>query len=612
MANVPKDSDHRNSGFIEADSLDADKLAEAIEEQGRQKKERIREEAGAQYNAYRGKSLGDILIEADLLNAEDLGQAVQIQLKQGKRLRDVLAEQDMVTPEQLATALSIQLNMPLIDLKRHTVQPQALKLVSEETARKHLLIPLDIIDNVLYVVMADPTDIYAIEDIQAEAKMSVESLLGIPEQIEQAINVHFAKTSNRIEKQLNEYIPYELEQPEGPIDLEAILKSPIVKTFDLMVSMAIQERASDIHIEPHENRLRVRYRIDGILHDSASLPLSAHAALITRIKVMAGLDIAEQRRPQDGQFSVKSGTDVVDIRVATTGTIYGERATLRILGKESAFISLESLGFSNDSFNKYTQLLKSAYGMILVTGPTGSGKTTTLYASISNLDRHSYNIMTIEDPVEYQFDNLSQVQVNTKAGITFPTGLRTFLRHDPDIIMIGEIRDGETARLALQAAMTGHMVFSSVHANDSIGTIYRLIDLGAEPYLIASTLIGVVAQRMTRRICPHCRIPYEPSPEELAAYTAEMGEGDANFSTGKGCTFCNNTGYLGRIGVFEVLQISDPLRQMLVDNATAGEMKTQAIQEGLVTMRQDGMQKVKQGVTTPTEILRTVFSVGQR
>ncbi len=613
MADVSRDNTDQNLGnsFIEADLLGAEQLGEAIDGQEKRKKEKTRDVIAEQQKANRGKSLGDILLEADLLSAEELGHALDVQLKQGKSLREVLAEQDVVTPEQLATALSIQLNMPLIDLKRHTVQPEALKLISEETANKHMLIPLDIIENVLYVVMADPTDIYAIEDLQAEAKMSVEPMLGIPSQIEQAINLHY-NTTDEIAKQLSQFAPYQLGEAGGAIDLEAIAQSPIVQTFDLMVSQAIRDRASDIHIEPQESRVRVRYRIDGILHDSASLPLSAHSALITRLKVMAGLDIAEQRRPQDGQFSVKSGGQLVDIRVATTGTVNGERATLRILEKERSFIEMENLGFSDESFNKYNELLKSSYGMILSSGPTGSGKTTTLYASISRLDHNSLNIMTIEDPIEFHFKNLTQVQVNPKAGITFPTGLRTFLRHDPDIMMVGEIRDGETASLAAQAAMTGHLLFSSVHANDSISTIFRLMDLGVEPYLIASTLIGVVAQRMTRRICPHCRISFTPSPEEMDAYEAEMGKGETTFYMGKGCNLCNETGYLGRIGVFEVLHMSEDLRQMLVDNANAGEMKAQALREGLITMRYDGMQKVKEGITTPSEVIRSVFSVGQR
>jgi len=517
----------------------------------------------------------------------------------------------MVTPEQLATALSIQLNMPLIDLKRHTVQPNALHLLPEQLARKHTVIPLDIIEEVLLVVMADPTDIYAIEDLQAQAKMSVEPMLGVPSQIEQAIDLHYT-AGDAIERQLSQFAPYELTQAVGPVNLEAIARSPIAQTFDLLVSQAIKERASDIHVEPQEGRVRVRYRIDGILHDTATLPMSALSPLVSRIKVMAGLDIAEQRRPQDGQFSVRAEGRTVDIRVASVGTPTGERVTLRVLEKERTYIAMENLGFSPETLKAYHNMLKSSYGMILISGPTGSGKTTTLYASIGQLDRDAHNIMTIEEPIEYNFNNITQIQVNPKAGLTFHTGLRSFVRHDPDIIMIGEIRDGETAEIAGQSALTGHLVLSSVHANDGVSTIYRLIDLGIEPWLISATMIGVVAQRMIRCVCPHCKTSFEPSPEERAAYESEMGKDEVTFVSGKGCKFCNDTGYLGRTGVFEVMPFGEDLRQMLVDGVSAGEMKAQALEDGLITMHHDGMEKVKKGITTPAEVLRCVFSVGQR
>ncbi len=557
------------------------------------------------------RSLGDILVEADLLSAEELGRAIEIQLKQGKKLKDVLAEQEMITPEQLATALSIQLNIPLIDLKRHTIQPHALRLVPEEMCRKYTLIPLDIVDNFLVVVMADPTDIYAIEDLQAQAKMSVEPMLGIATEIEQAINLHY-RAAEEIEKQVSQFAEDGTVAPDTPIDLDSFARTPVVQTFELLVKQAVKDRASDIHIEPHENRLRIRYRIDGVLHDVASLPLSAHAALVSRLKVIAGMNIAEQRRPQDGQFSIIVDGRNIDVRAASTGTSRGERVTLRILEKERAFIPLEKLGFLPSALQRFQTMLKSTFGMILIGGPTGSGKTTTLYAAIGQMDRETRNIMTLEDPVEYRFNDITQVQVNPKAGITFASGLRAFMRHDPDIIMVGETRDGETAEIAAQAALTGHLVLSSIHANDSISTLYRLIDLGIERYLIAATLVGVVAQRMVRRLCPHCRVPYDPTPEELAAYQAEVGTEPKTFYKGKGCAMCSNTGYLGRIGVFETLIMSDELRQMLVNGATAGELKQQALKEGLITMRNDGMQKVKMDITTPSAVLDSVFAIGQR
>ncbi|MBM3132296.1 MAG: type II/IV secretion system protein, partial [Chloroflexi bacterium] len=545
------------------------------------------------------------------ISAEELGRALELQLKHGKKLKDVLAEQSMITPEQLATALSIQMNVPLIDLKRHSIQPQALRLIPEELARKYTLIPLDIVDNFLIVVMADPTDIYAIEDLQTQAKMSVEPMLGVAPEIEQAINLHY-RAAEEIEKQVSQFADNGGSLPETPVDLDSFARTPVVQTFELLVKQAVKDRASDIHIEPHENKLRIRYRIDGVLHDAASLPLSAHAALVSRVKVISGINIAEQRRPQDGQFSIIVDGRNIDVRVASTGTTYGERVTLRILEKERAFIPLEKLGFQPDALHRFETMLRSTFGMILIGGPTGSGKTTTLYASIAQMDRETHNIMTLEDPVEYRFNDITQVQVNPKAGITFANGLRSFMRHDPDTIMVGETRDGETAEIAAQAALTGHLVLSSIHANDSVSALYRLIDLGLERYLIAATLVGVVAQRMVRTICPHCRVPYKPTPEELVTYEAEMGKEPKTFYVGRGCQMCSNTGYLGRVGVFETMIMSDELRQMVVNSATAGDLKRQAMKEGLITMRHDGMQKVKKDITTPTAVLDSVFSIGQR
>lgn len=558
------------------------------------------------------QTLGDILVEADLLGAEQLGRALEIQLKQGKKLKDVLAEQEMVTPEQLATALSIQLNMPLIDLKRHTVQPQALKLIPEEIARKYTIIPLDIVDQMLITVMADPTDIYAIEDLQAQAKMSVEPMLGVMSEIEQAIDVHYrAGGTGRIEQKASQ-ISDTLRPVKGQPDIQDSTPTPITQTFELLVSQAVKDNASDVHIEPHETRLRIRYRVDGVLRDVASLPLNTQAALLSRLKVLAGMNIAEQRRPQDGQFSIEMEGRNVDIRAATTGTAYGERATLRILDRERVFIPLEDLGFLPDSIAKYQEMLKSSFGMILIGGPTGSGKTTTLYASLSQLDRDKKNIMTLEDPIEYRFQDISQVQVNPKAGITFARGLRAFMRHDPDIMMVGEIRDGETANMAGQAALTGHLVLSSIHANDSVSALFRLIDLGVEPYLIAATTIGIVTQRMVRKICPNCREPYQPPSEDLAAFEEHMESSQVSFTIGKGCSLCNNSGYSGRIGIYETMVMSNNIRQMLISNASAGDIKAQALKEGLVTMQNDGMQKVKLGITTIPEVLHSVFSIGEQ
>jgi general secretion pathway protein E len=547
-----------------------------------------------------------MLIEEKLITPEQLESALVILRQKGGKLSDILLKQGLVKAEQLAIVLSIQLNLPLIDLKRHTIQPQALRLIPEEMARKHALIPMDIVNDSLMVVMADPEDISTIEDIKAQAKMRVEVALGVRSDIERAININY-RSSNAIEKQVRQFTPTLEEKIDDISTLTA--RTPIAETLDLLVTQAVKDRASDVHIEPQGDRLRIRYRIDGILHDMFSFPLNIHSPLVSRVKILSEMDISEQRRPQDGQFSIKIGGNEVDIRTATMETPYGERVTLRILDKSLALFTLTELGFQPDVLKKYRAMLKSPLGMILVGGPTGSGKTTTLYASINELDRNERNIMTIEDPIEYSFMDINQTQVNAKAGITFAGGLRAIMRHDPDVILVGEIRDKDTVTTAIQASLTGHLVLSSIHANDAVGVLFRLMDLEAESASISTTLIGIVSQRMVRRICSNCRTTYKPDEEEVAAFNKEMGDEPVIFYQGMGCNLCANTGYRGRTGIFEFLVMSESIRKMLRSQAGAGEIKAQAIAEGLVTMKQDGMRKVKEGITSISEVTRSVFSI---
>ncbi len=554
------------------------------------------------------KSLGEILVESDLIYLDQLESALELQRSEGKDLGEVLIEQSLITPNDLAMALSIHLNMPLIDLKRHSPTPRALKKIPISTAKKHTLIPLDIVNDLLVVIMADPTDIRVIEDLQAQSRMRVEPALGVPSDIITAISLHY-RASADIEKKVQEFTVTDPRTVEA--ETEKFGQTAVTETIDLLISQAVRDRASDLHIEPQDNQLRIRYRIDGVLHDIDILPLSAKSPLLSSMKIMAGMNIAEQHKPQDGQFSITVDGRSVDIRAATAETIYGERATLRILDKSLSLIELNQLGFLPDTLTNYNEMLKSSFGMILMCGPTGSGKTTTLYASINQLDRSRCNIMTVEDPVEYRLDGINQIQINEKAGKTFATGLRSLMRHDPDIIMVGEIRDGETADIGCQAALTGHMVLSSVHANDTVGALFRLMDLDVEPYVISSSLVGIVAQRMIRRICPHCCSEFLPSPKELAAYEKEIGPDSTVFYHGTGCNFCNMTGYLGRVGIFEVLAMSENIREMVINRASAGDIRAAACTEGLVTMRHDGMIKVKQQITTPGEVLRGIFSLGQ-
>jgi type II secretory ATPase GspE/PulE/Tfp pilus assembly ATPase PilB-like protein len=552
------------------------------------------------------KTLGDRLIEEKLITPEQLQSAMAILQQQGGRLGDILIKQGLVKPEELAIILSIHLNLPLIDLKRHEVQPQALRLIPEEMARKHAIIPLDIVNDSLMVVMADPEDIRTIEDIKAQSKMRVEVALGVQSDIERAIDLKY-RSRSAIEKQVSQYAPTPDTKAE---DIEQIAaKTPVAETLDLLVAQAVKDRASDIHIEPQEDRLRIRYRIDGILHDMFSFPLNIHGPLLSRVKILSEMDISEQRRPQDGQFSVKMGGKEVDIRTATMETPWGERATLRILDRTLALFTLAELGFQPEILKKYQMLLRSPFGMILVGGPTGSGKTTTLYASVNELDRNELNIMTIEDPIEYSFMDINQTQVNAKAGLTFAGGLRAIMRHDPNVILVGEIRDKETVTTAVQAALTGHLVLSSIHANDAVGVLFRLMDLDADPASISSTLISVVSQRMVRRICTRCRAVYQPTEEERQALMSEMTPPIPIFYHGTGCNLCANTGYRGRTGIFEFLAMSENIRKMLRDHASASEIRKQAIAEGMVTMKQDGMRKAREGLTSISEVVRNVFAI---
>lgn len=557
------------------------------------------------------KRLGEMLIQAKLLTPEELERALELQRSNYKRLGDILVEQGMVSPENLAMTLSLHLNLPLIDLKRHKAQPDALRLIPEEMARKYRLMPLDIIDGALQVVMNDPGDIRVIEELTARAGMPVRPMVGVEPDIEAAIDLYY-KTSGEIEERITEIAPPPPieEVEEERLSAEAIAQAPIVRAVDLMLEQAVKDHASDIHLEPEEDSVRVRYRIDGILHDGLSLPKSAHASLISRIKIMAGMNIAERRRPQDGQFEAKVRGEEIFFRVATSDTAWGEMAVLRVLDRSVALLELSELGFQATSLDTYRRMLQSPFGMILVSGPTGSGKTTTLYASINQLNREELNIMTIEDPVEYNFRGINQIQVNRLADINFATGLRAIVRLDPDVILIGEIRDSETAETAVNAALTGHLVLSSVHSNDAVGALFRLLDLGVEPFLLVSAVIGVVAQRLVRCVCSRCHALAPPPPEERFAYEKEMGKTAPKLYYGEGCNFCAQTGYCGRTGVFEVLVVSEEIRRLLLKGASASEVKAQALKEGMVPMWRDGMMKVKEGITTPYEVMRNVYVLG--
>jgi general secretion pathway protein E len=545
------------------------------------------------------ESLAQILVRTGIISAEQMQSALQIVQKDGKTIDQVLVDQKFLTPGDLLTAISIQWRVPLIDLKRHRVHAEVLSLIPEQLARKYNVLPLDIIGGSLAIVMADALDVQAIDNIAAVTKMRIEPMMAAPDEVRSAIDRNY-KVGDTIKAE-------EEAETEGLISTEA--EAPVIHQLGVLIQQALKSRASDIHIVPQKDSLKIRYRIDGVLQDMASLPLSIHRALISRLKIMATMNITEQRRPQDGQFSISVDGQDVDVRVACGNTIYGEMAVLRLLAKSASLLDLSELGFLPSMLERYQLLLKLPFGMILFGGPTGGGKTTTLYASINRLNRMERNIMTIEDPVEYHLEGINQFQINPKADVRFDNSLRAFMRLDPDVILIGEIRDTETASIATQAALTGHLVLSSIHANDAVGVMFRLLDLGVEPFIVCSALAGTVAQRILRRVCTHCRKPYEPTTEELAAYKQEMGELPAQFYKGEGCNICADTGYLGRVAILEVLTVTEEVRRMLISGATADQIRKQAIKDGMVPLMHDGMLKVKDGITTVSEVLRSTFSI---
>ncbi len=553
------------------------------------------------------ESIGEVLVRIGLIDAGQMQEINQIAGQGDKKLEEVLVEEGLISPNDLVRALSIQLKVPLIDLKRHNISPEILKLLPEELARKYNVLPLDVIGNSLALVMGDTTDIATIGDIAAVTKMRIEPMMGFPDEIRGAIERNYGAGGGGGEEiTVLEAPPEEEVKPEQLLSEET--QAPAIRTLNRLILQAIRSRASDIHIEPQKDKIQVRYRIDGVLMDKMSLNLQIQDALISRLKIMSNMNIAERRRPQDGQYAVNVDGKNTDIRVACANTVYGEMAVLRILHKSASLLKLVDLGFFPGTLEKYQQLLKLPFGMILLGGPTGSGKTTTLYASINQLNSKERNIMTIEDPVEYHLPGINQFQVNPKAEVTFASSLRAFMRLDPDIILVGEIRDTETAKIAIQAALTGHLVFSSVHANDAVGILFRLQDLGAESYLICSALAGTISQRIVRRVCPHCRETYQPAAEELTAYKEEMGELPDKFYRGAGCNLCGGTGFMGQCGIFELMTLSEKVKQMFLENAAASQIRAQAIKEGMEPLKHDAMLKVKEGITTIPEVLRNVYS----
>jgi len=552
------------------------------------------------------KRLGDILIEAGVLNKDQLEKALSVQKSTGERLGKALINLGFLTEEQIVQALETQLGVRRISLAGTTISREVAATIPLSLAERYQIIPVKKEGKKLTLAMVDPTNFFAIDDVAMLTGLEVEPVIAAEKEILQAISQSFT-IKDVVEKAVTKLRPEEAAAGGG--EIATADDAPVINIVNSIISQAIKEQASDIHIEPQEKDVRVRFRIDGILRDMLTFPRYAHASFVSRIKIMSAMDIAEKRLPQDGRITVQEQGREVDIRVSTLPTIQGEKVVLRLLDRRAVILDINMLGFAPDNLERYRRLFTQSHGMILVTGPTGSGKTTTLYSTLAELNSPAKNIITVEDPVEYRLEGINQVQVNVKAGLNFANGLRSLLRQDPNIIMVGEIRDAETADIAIRAALTGHLVLSTVHTNDAAGAVIRLIDMGIEPFLVASSVLGVMAQRLVRRICPDCRTEFVPapdSPERL--FLGVAPDAPVRLFRGEGCSRCGRTGYRGRMAIHEVMPISGTLREAINRRASSDELTAIASREGMRTMREDGLEKARAGLTTVAEVMRVAYS----
>lgn len=553
--------------------------------------------------ALKKKFLGELLIEAGAITKEQRDKALQEQKRLGKRLGEALISLGFIPEEKMAELLGRQLDIPFVRLKDIRVDPEAVKIVNENLARKLKILPVTISNGAITLAMTDPLDVFAIDEIKRITRLAINPVVITETDLVSAYDKYYKVTGamEEVIKDIGEEAGYFPEE-ERPASVEVLGdETPVVKLVSLLITQAVRDRASDIHIESDADVLRVRYRIDGILHEVMTPPRHLHPGIISRVKILSGMDIAEKRIPQDGRFPINVEGRQLDIRTSTLPTLYGEKVVMRLLEKTAGLPPLTGLGFSEDTLNSFTKLIKKPYGFILATGPTGSGKTTTIYSAMKQISNMEKNIISVEDPIEYNLRLINQVQVNPKAGLTFASGLRSILRQDPDIIMVGEIRDIETASIATHAALTGHLVLSTLHTNDAVGAVARLIDMGVEPFLITSSLVGIVSQRLIRKVCPYCKEGYRDSSDILK----EVGiKEDVELVKGKGCNECRMTGYLGREGLFELLLITEGIKRLVIQKATASELKAQALRDGFKTMREEGIIKVIKGITTIEEAIR--------
>jgi type IV pilus assembly protein PilB len=559
-----------------------------------------------------GERIADLLIEEGFLLAEQLQEAITIQKKEGGRLLKILQEKKYVSEEDMMISIGRCLGCSPVNLARMRIPPETLQIISKEMAKNYNLVPVAKIGNRLFVAMADPMNVIALDDLRQATGLNIVPMISTEKAVSDCLNNIHAQMKGSMEEILKDTDVPDLEltkDSQDEINLDKLVEGseegPVIKIVNLLLVQAIKDRASDIHIEPFEKKVRLRYRIDGVLYDSTAPPKFMQHSISSRIKIMANLDIAERRLPQDGRFRIKIAGREVDLRVSLLPTVHGEKIVMRVLDKGCLASSLESLGMDEHTLGRFRDAIDSPHGMLLVTGPTGSGKTTTLYSVLQELNSPEYNIVTVEDPVEYQLNGINQVQVKPEIGLTFASGLRSILRQDPDIVMVGEIRDNETADIAVKAALTGHQVLSTLHTNDAAGAIARLIDMGIEPFLVSSSIIMTCAQRLLRKICPHCKEPVVAPKSLLDRLKLKIEPGEkVEFYRGRGCDRCKKTGFLGRAAIIEVLRCSEGIRQLIVNDGKAFEIKKLALEEGMRTLRMAGILKAREGITSLEEVFR--------
>jgi len=554
--------------------------------------------------------IGDLLLQYGMINEEQLEDALNKQKSDGGKIGEILISLNYVTKANINEVLEYQLGIPYVDLVEYDISREATEIITEVLARRHCLIPIKKTENELYVAMEDPLNIFAIDDVRIFSGKEVIPMLATEEQINKAIDLNYGEAqANKAAEQYKKEHAIDVQaiadQAENASDA-SLRNAPIVKLVNSMLEQGVHNRASDIHIEPYEKHIRVRYRIDGNLKQLFEYEVSLLSAIVARIKILANMNIAEKRKPQDGRITIMVDEAEYDIRVSSLPTSFGEKVVMRINSKEGFSIGKEALGFFKEDMIKFENILSNPFGIILVTGPTGSGKSTTLYTSLKELNNEEINIVTVEDPVESQIEGINQVQVNEKAGLTFAMALRAILRQDPDVIMIGEIRDSETAEIAVKASVTGHLVVSTLHTNDAPSSITRLIDMGIEPFLIGASVVGVIAQRLVRRLCMKCRERYVATEEDREVLKLEEDQ-DYYLYKSVGCHMCNHTGYTGRIGVYEIMPVEHRIRDIINRSGTADDIRRVAMKEGMKTLRYNAARLVYEGVTTVDELLRIAY-----